>query len=194
MKGVVDALKILAFLFGSCIVGVSLLISCYAILYHGQTSLPMKDFFVDLLDGLLENVIAHPIFLAALFGILGSIVSLILRLSEFERSSKRSRQFLRMTGMLLPIVGGVFAIVSCAMYRSHVISFLSPATIDKDTGMYFYIVIGFLSGFSERFTRSLLVSLEDLTATRRQQETTVDPSSGVTKTDEKIVEIHKTKS
>lgn len=190
MKGVVDALKILVFLFGSFIMGTLLLILPSTIFSYDQVYYLIREF----VGNLVNDIIFTPIFLSALFGILGSIVSIILRLSEFERSSRKSRQFLRMTGMLLPIVGGVFAIVSCAIYRSNVISFLSSASINKDNEIYFYIVIGFLSGFSERFTRSLLVSLEDLTATRRQQQTTVDPSSGVTKTDEKIVEVHKTKS
>jgi hypothetical protein len=189
MKGVVDALKILVFLFGSLVIGTWLVfLASSAIWSPDQIHNTMKDF----VEYLTQNLLATPIFFSTLFGVLGSVVSIILRLAEFERSSRKSRQFLKMTGMLLPIVGGVFATVSCAIFRSGVISFFSPTNSSND--VYFYIVIGFLSGFSERFTRSLLVSLEDLTATRRQQQTMVDPSSGVTKTDEKIVEVRKTKS
>ena len=190
MKGVVDALKILVFLFGSLVISTWLVFLASSAI--GSPTNQIHNTMKDFVEYLTQNMLTTPIFFSALFGVLGSVVSIILRLAEFERSSRKSRQFLKMTGMLLPIVGGVFATVSCAIFRSGVISFLSPTNSSND--VYFYIVIGFLAGFSERFTRSLLVSLEDLTATRRQQQTTVDPSSGVTKTDEKIVEVRKTKS
>lgn len=122
---------------------------------------------------------SSPIIVAAVFGILGSVVSIMLRLSEFEGATRRSRQFLAMTGAMLPIVGGIFACVTCALFASGIINFnfanntanavnsasgessmkaaVRAAAIDN---IYFYVVVGFLSGFSERFTRGLLGTAE----------------------------------
>jgi hypothetical protein len=92
-------------------------------------------------------------FLAVLFGCLGSVVSLLLRLGEFESTKGRSKAFLVLYGSTLPIVGGIFAAVLGALLDAEIIN------IGKST--YIYVVVGFLSGFSERFTRNLLTMAED---------------------------------
>jgi hypothetical protein len=95
------------------------------------------------------------------FGILGSIVSLLLRLPEFEIMQGRSRQFLLLTGCTLPIVGGTFAAVISALFASHVISFSLSGTDPGTPDIRLFFLIGFLSGFSERFSRGLLTSVEN---------------------------------
>lgn len=118
-----------------------------------------------------QSTVLEPVFhlstskimIAAFFGVLGSVVSILLRLSEFEDATRRSRQFLAMTGFMLPLVGAIFACVTCALFASGIINFnfanpgAPAATIDNP---FFYVVVGFLSGFSERFTRGLLGSAE----------------------------------
>jgi len=71
---------------------------------------------------------------AAIFGILGSVVSILLRLSEFEGATRRSRQFLGMTGAMLPLVGGIFACVTCALVASGIINFNFAAKNSGTTG------------------------------------------------------------
>ena len=69
---------------------------------------------------------------ASVFGMLGAVVSVLLRLSEFENAQRRSRQFLRMTGVVLPLVGVVFAIVTCALFASNLINFsFGPAVTPR---------------------------------------------------------------
>lgn len=130
--------------------------------------------------GPLIQIFESPFIVAGAFGILGSMVSLLLRLSEFEGATRRSRQFLTMTGAMLPLVGGVFACVTCALFASGLINFnfaslgsarstmgtagtgpFNPLDPAVTFNIYFYVVIGFLSGFSERFTRGLLGSAEN---------------------------------
>jgi hypothetical protein len=94
------------------------------------------------------------------FGMLGAVVSVLLRLSEFENAARRSRQFLQMTGIMLPIVGAIFAGVTCALFKINLINFTGQQNLLDNT--YFFIVVGFLSGFSERFTRGLLGTAERL--------------------------------
>jgi hypothetical protein len=92
--------------------------------------------------------------IAVLFGCLGSAVSILLRMDEFEGTKGRSKWFLLLYGGTLPIVGGIFAAVISALLDLDIINIThnSPET---------YIVVGFLSGFSERFTRSILNMAED---------------------------------
>lgn len=102
----------------------------------------------------------HPLIISIVFGILGSVVSILLRISEFEGST-RSKQFLITTGAILPIVGAIFASVACALFSSKLITFsIGDASLPTDN-KYFYVVLGFLSGFSERFMRGLLGRVED---------------------------------
>jgi hypothetical protein len=102
---------------------------------------------------------ARLILLACAFGCAGSVVSLLLRLNEFESQKGKSRTFLALTGATLPIVGGVFAAVISSLYASKLISVGIKDDVANSASLY--IVIGFLSGFSERFTRGLLSSAEN---------------------------------
>lgn len=94
---------------------------------------------------------------SATFGLLGSLVSVLLRLSDFD-GSRRSRQFLLFTGGVLPVVGAIFGVVVCALFASGIIGTSlvpEPATAETAT-IYFYMVAGFVAGFSERFARGLV--------------------------------------
>ena len=100
---------------------------------------------------LIGDYIQSSITVTAIFGMLGAVVSVLLRLSEFENARQRSRQFLRMTGMVLPLVGVVFACVTWALFTSGLINFSfavgsEQVPLAKNTS--FFIVVGFLSGFS----------------------------------------------
>jgi hypothetical protein len=92
---------------------------------------------------------------AILFGCLGSVVSLLLRIGEFETMRGRSREFLVLSGATLPIVGGIFAAVIASLFSAKIIN------LGSEFSIWLYIVIGFLSGFSERFTRNLLSMAEN---------------------------------
>lgn len=112
---------------------------------------------------------------AGLFGVLGSIVSILLRLPDFANAKRQSRDFLWATGFCLPFVGLVFALVTSALFSSHMINIeMIGASDATDPGFTFYIVIGFLSGFSERFTKRLLGAAESgLAPTHGAPENTV---------------------
>jgi hypothetical protein len=133
---------------------------------------------------LIGDYIQSSIMVTAIFGMLGAVVSVLLRLSEFENARQRSRQFLRMTGVVLPLVGVVFACVTWALFTSGLINFSfavgsEQVPLLKNTS--FFIVVGFLSGFSERFTRGLLGSAEQsLMTTRSEAQTTLRTDDGAT--------------
>jgi len=137
------------------------------------------------ISDLYDHLRTSPLMVASMFGMLGAVVSVLLRLSEFENAQRRSRQFLRMTGVVLPLVGVVFASVTCSLFASNLINFSFALGSDHSpmlhTNIYFFIVIGFLSGFSERFTRGLLGSAEQsLMTSRSEAQTTLRTDDGAT--------------
>ena len=79
---------------------------------------------------------------------------MLTRLPEFEILKGRSRTFLRALGVTQPIIGGIFAFVVWALFSAKIIDISVGGASDLST--WFYVVIGFLAGFSERFTRNLL--------------------------------------
>jgi hypothetical protein len=98
---------------------------------------------------------------AGFFGVLGSVVSIMQRLDQFERPKRRSHSLVLFTGIALPLIGGVFAMVIAAVFRTGIVS---TALTEPQPGTdfpYFYVVIGFLSGFSERFAGNILGRAED---------------------------------
>jgi hypothetical protein len=145
---------------GLCI-GAVVLSGVYIFLYKWSSARTWED----VVSGPYFDLLQKPIIVAIVFGLLGAVVSVLLRLSEFETATRRSRQFLLMTGIMLPIVGAVFASVTCALFASKIINFSFASESNQDAlwkNSYFFIVIGFLSGFSERFTRGLLGTAENV--------------------------------
>jgi hypothetical protein len=78
----------------------------------------------------------------------------LLRLSEFESTKGRSQMFLMLTGATLPVVGGMFGAFIAALLSSKIINI----SVGEAGGLniWLYLVIGFLSGFSERFSRGFI--------------------------------------
>jgi len=95
---------------------------------------------------------------AALFGCLGAVVSLLMRLAEFDKTRGKSKEFLILSGGTQPLVGGIFAAVVASIIVSEVVT---VAGITHSSKLWLFVVVGFLSGFSERFTRSMLSVAED---------------------------------
>jgi hypothetical protein len=91
---------------------------------------------------------------ASFFGCCGGVVSLLLRMPEFEILKDRSRTFLIAIGVTQPIMGGIFACVLAALISAKIIN-ISVGGV-SDLSIWLFVVLGFLAGFSERFTRNLL--------------------------------------
>jgi hypothetical protein len=110
--------------------------------------------------------VTTPLFLSALLGMAGSTVSIFFRLGDFEGPTRKSQQFLQMTGIMLPLIGAIFAFVLSAVIVSGIINLELGAGGPKLTGSqaspYVFIVIGFLAGFSERFARGMFERVETL--------------------------------
>ena len=92
--------------------------------------------------------------IGTLFGCLGGVVSLLLRLPHFEILKGKSRTFLRAFGGTQPVIGGIFAFVLGALISAKIINISVGGS--SDLSPWLFVVLGFLAGFSERFTRNLL--------------------------------------
>ena len=94
------------------------------------------------------------VLIGTFFGCWGGVVSLLLRLPDFEILKGKSRTFLRALGGTQPLIGGVFAFVLGALISAKIINISIGSSSDLST--WLFVVLGFLAGFSERFTRNLL--------------------------------------
>jgi hypothetical protein len=94
------------------------------------------------------------VLIGAFFGCCGGVVSLLLRLPDFEILKGKSRAFLRGSGATQPIIGGIFAFVLGALISANIINISVGGS--SDLSPWLFVVLGFLAGFSERFTRNLL--------------------------------------
>ena len=105
--------------------------------------------------GLAQAV--RPDLLTALifFAGLGSIVSVLLRLSKLDVAKEVLRTVLIISGMGRPFVASAFAVVVYLLVQNKLIAV--ALTSDTD-GAYF--VIAFLCGFSERFAEDLLARVK----------------------------------
>lgn len=120
-------------------------------------------------DGSIVNV-----FLSFCFGLLGSVVSLLTRIPEFEQIGTRSQAYFTYTGATSPIVGGIVAVVIAALVQSKLISI---AALNIADNYWIFIVLGFLSGFSERFSGNLLRIAQDRISGPGEQERTTSSNS-----------------
>jgi hypothetical protein len=128
-----------------------------AVLYFAH---PADSFYAATLT-VYSSMSSNLLVVGAFFGLLGSIVSVLTRVNDFE-SSRRSAQFLLMSGFILPIIGVIYATVAGAMLMSHFISFgfLDGTAAAPERNIAFMIVLGFAAGFSERLMRGLLDSFD----------------------------------
>ncbi|MEO5807731.1 hypothetical protein [Devosia sp.] len=138
-----------------------------------QSSGGKGSFFLSLVDAWSESQTNYGA-VAAFYGLLGAVVSILLRIHEFDRI-RRSQQYLFVSGAVLPIVGVIFAAVACGIFASGLIS-SSAISGDAEVAVYFYVVLGFLSGFSERFVRGLLETIDGRLS---GGETTGKPATGI---------------
>ena len=91
-------------------------------------------------------------------GAIGSIVSIMVRIHEFEGKNETDPAVLFFTGFFKPVVGAAFAVFVFAVIQAGLI----PVKIDLNVQSYFYLSLAFISGFSERFAKDIATKTEAL--------------------------------
>ncbi len=97
------------------------------------------------------------ILLVAIVGAVGSAISIMVRIQNFESLKNTDPTILFLVGLFKPIIGVVFALFVLAVLRSSVL----PVKIDTTNEYYFFAALAFVSGFSERFAQDMVTRAEE---------------------------------
>ncbi len=98
-------------------------------------------------------------------GAVGAVVSVLSRMGAtpgpgrgqgFTIDFEVGRKSVRKLGALRPLTGAVFALALYFALKSNLLSI--PVPDSPDSPVYFYLVVGFVAGFSERVTKVLLTT------------------------------------
>lgn len=95
--------------------------------------------------------------LVGLSGALGSIVSIMVRVHEFTSMEKTDPSVLFFTGFFKPVIGMSFALFVFSVIEGGLI----PLDIAEGKAPYFFMAMGFVSGFSERFAKDIVRRAEE---------------------------------
>lgn len=89
----------------------------------------------------------------SLAGALGGIVSIMIRLQDFASVSAKDPTVLFFTGFFKPIVGMSFALFVFSCLNAGILPL--SIKLDSPAASYFFLALGFVSGFSERFAQDV---------------------------------------
>ncbi len=117
-----------------------------------------------------SEVSLSTIYLCAISGALGANVSVASRIDEnsFAVDYELGRGTIAALGMLRPLLGAVFGIALYAALASGLLDLFKVPTADVTKQLYFFLVVAFLAGFSERWAKGVLIGLESPGATKGQ--------------------------
>ena len=86
---------------------------------------------------------------------LGGVVSILTRLREFSKLREFDPVFLFLNALLKPALGIILGVFVYAFIKSGLVP-LDLELLENETSLHLLWVIGFLSGFSERFTFDII--------------------------------------
>jgi hypothetical protein len=123
-------------------------------------AIPLAALTVFLLRAHLEHLNSPTLDLDdfILFGIIGaagSVVSIMVRIDEFNRWPP-DPSILFFTGLFKPVIGFFFAIFVVLVLNSGIVQ----VGIAEERQVYFFLAISFIAGFSERFARDIATQTE----------------------------------
>jgi hypothetical protein len=137
-------------------------------------------FFDSVRKFLSSPSIMDATFAASMFGGLGSVVSLLLRLGGFEAVRGRSYLYLFLFGLVQPIIGLVIGGVVGAALAAHLIHVSFQQTAENaPVNIWFVAVVGFLCGFSERVAKTALATAGRAVGFEEDQQTAQQQNPGV---------------
>ena len=107
-------------------------------------------------------------------GALGSTISMIVRIQEFDSAEKNYNDpsIPILIGIYRPLIGASFSLFIFSLVSAGIIS-IDHIIKGQNKQIFFYISISFVAGFSERFARSFIKKTED-TFIKQTEETLVE--------------------
>jgi hypothetical protein len=97
------------------------------------------------------------LWLIASVGAVGSVVSIMVRIRDYESLTNSDPTILFLIGFFKPIIGMAFALFVYASLKAGLI----PLTVPDVQAPYFYAALAFISGFSERLAKDIVTRTED---------------------------------
>lgn len=113
-----------------------------------------------------------PLYLCAISGALGADVSVASRIDEnsFNLDYELGRVTLMLLGAIRPLLGAVFGIALYAALASGLLELFNVPKDDVTKQLLFFMIVAFLAGFSERWTKGVLGGLaHEPTAAEKKQ-------------------------
>ncbi|MCC5649483.1 hypothetical protein LC609_06440 [Nostoc sp. XA013] len=117
--------------------------------------------------------------LAISAGTLGSIISILIRIEEFQNKKYSDPLTPFLVGAFKPMIGGAFAVLFLALINSGIISmFINPSVFklnpttnqesSQDQQRSLIFVIAFVVGFSERLAKDFIGKAEEIAGANRE--------------------------
>jgi hypothetical protein len=126
-------------------------------------------------DSVLVSSTFVKIALSSGFGSLGAFVSIMQRLDHFVGLIDRPREYLRTTGFALPLIGGVLGALAAMVLSSNLLNVsIAGSSGSQDASFLVFAIVGFLAGYSERFSLSLVRLAEERLGYTASREVTPD--------------------
>jgi hypothetical protein len=126
-------------------------------------------------ESLLVSSTFVKIALGSGFGSLGAFVSIMQRLDHFVGLIDRPREYLRTTGFALPLIGGVLGALAAMVLSSNLLNVsIAGSSGSQDASFLVFAIVGFLAGYSERFSQSLVRLAEERLGYTASREVTPD--------------------
>lgn len=135
------------------------------------TCLPVLILVHFLLKSSYPSFFGEPVILVLavmLAGILGSCVSIMVRINDFQGLARSNVWVLFFNGFFKPIIGLSFALFLFAVITSGIIPIaIQTGVNDETTGTFnnsealFILAVSFICGFSERFAKDIASKVEE---------------------------------
>ncbi len=137
----------------------------------GLLVLPLLWLGLDWLLGNVDYIVGvykHGVFVSLVAGSIGAVVSVMSRMMKSEGltlNHEAGRLHLMLLGGIRPLIGAVFGVVVFALIVADLIPLKNAAFMnnalpteeaDKAQALFFFAVIAFLAGFSERWAQDML--------------------------------------
>jgi len=110
-------------------------------------------------EATIFGILAYKIAIVTIMGMFGSIVSIMLRIRDYEGYRGEYASTLFITGFTKPLIGALFSLFILSVVSSQILP-LDYETIES-TAFNFFAAISFITGFSERFARDLITRTEE---------------------------------
>jgi peptidoglycan hydrolase-like protein with peptidoglycan-binding domain/Na+-transporting NADH:ubiquinone oxidoreductase subunit NqrE len=123
---------------------------------HGTSALVYRVLTSE--QTLLFGLPLRTLLLVGLCGTIGSTVSILTRLGDFEKQRGVSRTSMVMLGFFKPVVGMYCAVFCFALMKSGLLP-LQAATPEAE--LYLHMAVCFLVGFSERLAQDMMARAEE---------------------------------